>query len=158
MQAICTVRMMYLIHARIFWKHAVITIQSNDALNSTRLLGIFSSHCISAEFFVYIQIMIHKIMTELLNASEDKKMYLRRQKRITIYKMAPSIQLANSLFPFRQLQCSPRNEVCPMMTSLNGNTFRVNGPLCGEFTGHRWIPRTKASDADLWCFLWSAPE
>ena len=28
--------------------------------------------------------------------------------------------------------------------------------LCGEFTGHRWIPLTKASDADLWCFLWSA--
>ena len=24
--------------------------------------------------------------------------------------------------------------------------------------GLRWIPRTKASDAELWCFLWSAPE
>ena len=23
---------------------------------------------------------------------------------------------------------------------------RVTGPLCGEFTGHRWIPLTKASD------------
>ena len=30
-------------------------------------------------------------------------------------------------------------------------------PLCGEFTGHRWIPCTKTSDAELWCFLWSAP-
>ena len=38
-----------------------------------------------------------------------------------------------------------------MMTSSNGNIFRVTGPL-GEFTGHRWIPRTKASDADL-CFF-----
>ena len=44
-----------------------------------------------------------------------------------------------------------------MMTSLNGNIFRVAGPLCGEFTGHLWPPRTKASDAELWCFLWSAP-
>ena len=35
--------------------------------------------------------------------------------------------------------------------------FRVTGPLCGEFTGPRWIPRTKASDAELWCFLWCAP-
>ena len=34
-----------------------------------------------------------------------------------------------------------------MMTSSNGNSFRVTGHLCGEFTGHRWIPRTKASDA-----------
>ena len=25
------------------------------------------------------------------------------------------------------------------------------------FSSHRWIPRTKASDAELWCFLWSAP-
>ena len=45
-----------------------------------------------------------------------------------------------------------------MMTSSNGNIFRVTGPLCGEFIGDRWIPRTKASDAELCCFLWSAPE
>ena len=45
-----------------------------------------------------------------------------------------------------------------MMTSSNGNIFRFTGPLCGELTGHRWIPYTKAGDAELWCFLWSAPE
>ena len=45
-----------------------------------------------------------------------------------------------------------------MMTSSNGNIFRVTGHLCGEFTGLRWIPRTKASDTELWCFLWSAPD
>ena len=42
-----------------------------------------------------------------------------------------------------------------MTASSNGNIFRVTGHLCREFTGHRWIPRTKASDAELWCFLWS---
>ena len=45
-----------------------------------------------------------------------------------------------------------------MMTSSNGNIFRVTGHLCGEFSGPLWIPRTKARDAELWCFLWSAPE
>ena len=45
-----------------------------------------------------------------------------------------------------------------MMTSSNGNIFRVTGHLCGEFTVPRWIPYTKASDAELWCLLWSAPE
>ena len=45
-----------------------------------------------------------------------------------------------------------------MMTSSNGNIFRVTGHLCKEFTGPRWIPLTKASDAELWCFLWPAPE
>ena len=38
-----------------------------------------------------------------------------------------------------------------MMTSSNGNIFRVTG--CGEFTGHRWVPLTKTSDAELLCFL-----
>ena len=41
-----------------------------------------------------------------------------------------------------------------IMTSSNGNILGFTGPLCG----HRWIPHTKASDAELWCFLWSAPE
>ena len=45
-----------------------------------------------------------------------------------------------------------------MMTSSNGNIFRITGHLCWEFTGPRWIPHTKASDTELWCFLWSAPE
>ena len=42
-----------------------------------------------------------------------------------------------------------------MMTSSNGNIFRVTGPLWGESTGHRFIPITKASRAEFWCFLWS---
>ena len=37
------------------------------------------------------------------------------------------------------------------MTSSNGNILCVTVPLCGEFTG-------KASDAELWCILSSAPE
>ena len=48
--------------------------------------------------------------------------------------------------------------VVHMMTSSNGNIFRVTGLLLGEFTGHRWIPLTKASVAELWCSLWSTPE
>ena len=44
-----------------------------------------------------------------------------------------------------------------MMTSSKGNIFRVTGHLCGEFTGDRWISRIKASDTELWCFLWSTP-
>ena len=40
-----------------------------------------------------------------------------------------------------------------MMTSSNGNIFHVIASLCGEFTGDRWIPHTKASDAVLWWFF-----
>ena len=43
------------------------------------------------------------------------------------------------------------------MTPSNGNIFRITGPLCGEFTGHQWIPLTKASDTELWffSFIWA---
>ena len=45
-----------------------------------------------------------------------------------------------------------QNNTLPMMTSSDENIHRVTGHLCGEFTGHRWIRRTKASVAELWCF------
>ena len=45
-----------------------------------------------------------------------------------------------------------------MMTSSNGHIFHLTGPLSREFTCYRWIPLTKASDVEHWCFLWSAPE
>ena len=34
------------------------------------------------------------------------------------------------------------------MTTSNGSIFRVTGPLCEEFTGHRWIPLAKANDTN----------
>ena len=40
------------------------------------------------------------------------------------------------------------------MTSSNVNIFRVISPVCGEFMGNRWIPRTKVNDAELlWVFF-----
>ena len=43
-----------------------------------------------------------------------------------------------------------------MMTWSNGNIFRFIGPLWGKSTGDRWIPLTKASDAELWYLLFCA--
>ena len=39
-----------------------------------------------------------------------------------------------------------------MMTSSNGNIFRVTGHLCGEFTGHP--VNSPHNDAELWCFFY----
>ena len=33
------------------------------------------------------------------------------------------------------------------------NLFSVTGPLWGKTTGYWWIPLTKSSDGELWCFL-----
>ena len=44
-----------------------------------------------------------------------------------------------------------------MMTSSNENIFLFTGPLSGEFTGLRWIPLTKSSNAELSCFFFIYP-
>ena len=40
-----------------------------------------------------------------------------------------------------------------MMTPSNGNIFHVTSHVCGEFTGHRWIAHTKASDVEFDVFF-----
>ena len=52
----------------------------------------------------------------------------------------------NLSIPF-ELWCLDALVLRYMMTSWNGNIFRVTGPLWGEFTGSRWISHTKARDA-----------
>ena len=52
----------------------------------------------------------------------------------------------------------PLNVMCIIVNIIKWKLSYVTGPLWGESTGDRWIPLIKASDAELWCFLWSAPE
>ena len=86
---------------------------------------------------------------------------------ISIFHHSPYIEMTRIVEAlFRERQCSYIVNsmhvshqqpwyILTMMTSSNGNIFRVTGPLCGEFTGDRWIPRKKASNAELWFFLWT---
>ena len=51
-----------------------------------------------------------------------------------------SAEFVNVYCSVDYLHIQRRSYVSFMMTSWNENNFRVTGPLCGEFTGHRWIP------------------
>ena len=68
-----------------------------------------------------------------------------------------TLLLKNKIFLIAIHHSMRKSEFRCIMTSSNGNIFHATGPLCEEFTGHRWIPRTKAGDAAPWRFLWSAP-
>ena len=57
-----------------------------------------------------------------------------------LFKTTPMLGMIGWLHPIVLCECS-------RMTSSNENISRVTGPLQGEFTGHRWIPLTKASNA-----------
>ena len=48
------------------------------------------------------------------------------------------------LFMNIYLHCgADKDSLSLMMTSSNGNIIRITVSLCGEFTGHRWIPHTQ---------------
>ena len=49
-------------------------------------------------------------------------------------------------------------KILSLMTSSNWNIIYLTEPLWKESTCHRWIRLTKANDAELWSFLWSASE
>ena len=76
-------------------------------------------------------------------------LHFMKNKCFTLIQMLfltkASVVLGNDLTPNKWLQRVMRGD---MMTSSNGNTSRVTGPLWGESIGHRWIPLTKASDAE----------
>ena len=61
------------------------------------------------------------------------------------------------------INCYGKPFIVTILKSLHDDAikwkhFHVAGHLWGEITGPRWIPRTKASDAERWCWLWSASE
>ena len=76
-------------------------------------------------------------------------------RTIKVFMPSTVSVMTTKLDPFSS---NPSTVPMVMMTSSNENIFRVTGHLCGKFTGPRWIPLTKASDAERWCFLWSASE
>ena len=88
--------------------------------------------------------------------TEDVEMHTYFHKRIMIYICQCNRYTLLKCITFEDYHSL--SQCFFMMTSSNGNIFRVTGPSCGEFTSHQWIPLTNASDAELWCFLWSAPE
>ena len=85
---------------------------------------------------------------------------------------SPRIQWVNSsttiiyqiMFAYVNLNVISRVHVNePTIDSLHDDVIKWKQfprylPFVREFTGDRWIPRTKTSDAELWCFLWSSPE
>ena len=66
-------------------------------------------------------------------------------------KLAPVCTIKCRCFDILGKRSSKGWSQC-MMTSQNGNIFRVTGPLCVEFTGHRWIPLTKGQSLGAFIF------
>ena len=80
---------------------------------------------------------------------------------ITNYDVVSPIEMINSVGLVIKMPAIRAGLVSPWAHHddvIKWKHFRVTGHLCGEFTGPRWITLTKASDADLWCLLWSASE
>ena len=102
----------------------------------------------------FISVSPKPVFQEDLNVYFDARKKYHSSSEKTVAGMFAIIYRDNSLISsvlgvaINKLPLSPLFKH-NMMTSSNGSIFRVSGNLCGEFTGHRWIPRANASDAEL---------
>ena len=94
---------------------------------------------------------------QLYDYSSSSEVTLKDMGKIGRYKTPMEHKKARTVWLLLVVFCNSRVQ-STTMTSSNVNIFRVTGPSWVESTGHWWISLTKASDAELWCFLWSAPE
>ena len=94
----------------------------------------------------------------------------RRSDRSSIYKCLPYTgeiwgqhrPRFSSLCAFRNC-VSTNGDLLWMWTIIHDDVikwkhFPRNWPFVRGIHRSRWIPHTKASDAELWCYLWSASE
>ena len=83
--------------------------------------------------------------------TEISGVFIKRCKRFHLEQVFSVVKIP---------QCNwvPYIQSSTMMTSSNGNIFCITGLLWGESTSYWWVPLTKASDMELWCFLWSEPD
>ena len=132
-------------------------------------------HCMTSfqtKFGIYKELGLNMlwILKYIYNTNFSEKMY---NKKLLVFTWQRNISF---LFSFsrdifmRPIFCSLfeifwyLHKYRHILTSSNGNFFQFM-----LLAGLRWIPRTKAcqrdciqslwaSDSELWCFLWSAPE
>ena len=97
---------------------------------------------------IVINIIISSIfwLIRAIQTSNHKSVFILKYWKMLIRSSLMMVLVADLLRNF------------DIMTSSNGNICRVTGHLCGKFTGPGEVPHTKANDAELWCFLWYAPE
>ena len=153
-------------YSRAFWKQKCV-IRPCGQSNCWSLRCSWSIACRRCSNYIFILNLIHSFSRlgkdTCKTRRETCKFWDLVRLIFEIWRYSISIStmsLSTAKPPRRNIHMIPRKqcEANLIMTSSNGNISCVTGHLCGELTGPRWIPRTKASDAELWCFLWSAPE
>ena len=122
----------------------------------TPILSIYMQVSMPAKYLRY-SILMSMYRTEwniLVNAILPEHFHLK-----CISSMGPASVSKDLLANYTDVipTWSPRKKTFIIRWRNHENISRVTGPLCEEFIGHQWIPLTKVSDAELWCFLLSAP-
>ena len=117
-------------------------------------LGIFSWYCV-VQFTAIIEMAFCLVASHLtgsdwlqinpllllstgISATVPVQVYYNILYICNVLTISYSLIRANIQYMTTRVQKGQVNKEKLMMTSSNGNIFRVTGPLCGEFTGHRF--------------------
>ena len=129
----------------------------DDIINDIFSFYLVISHLLSLQWrymgFKVSQITAHSIVYSTNWAGYQQKYYqssaLLVLCMLNALPMSPGYLLTHSLTSMRFRS----------WWRYQTETFSALLALCvGNSPVQRWIPLTKASDAELWCFLWSASE
>ena len=96
-----------------------------------------------------------------LTDSQFSIVMTRRNAWFPLAKFTPRACLVNYSDSLACARCTATRYPWPALCHddvIKWKHFPRNWPFVRGIHRDRWIPHTKASDAELWCFLWSAPE
>ena len=80
--------------------------------------------------------MFYVIQIKAISQRMPKPLFCKMSIRIALVPRANKLSKATSSLKYGFMgNWQHFGNLLPMMTSSNGNIFRVTGPLCGEFTG-----------------------
>ena len=132
--------------------------QHNPSIHGFPESAFTNTSQLPASYQIYNNVRLMEILHSMNNAIILYRSLLKNRKTLRCSSLGVSFVrvLFTVSYPFYSNSTEYKTQI--MMTSSNGNTFRVTGPLWWEFTGDRWIPLTKASNAELWWFIGSEPE
>ena len=85
-------------------------------------------------------------MNNIWNGRGILRANFNKKHKIQMHFNTKRLKIGNDIFYFERPMSASFNALmeepiwASMMTSSNGSIFRVNGPLCGEFTGSGEFP------------------
>ena len=123
-----------------------------ESLRETELGVIYVANELAHSYVTAVSLFFKNLLWNIMNFVGFKYNTHTYSTLVSLGSKPLLAPIVNTIICYRTMYWKPSHVHAHISCwrHQNGNIFRVIGPLCGEFTGDRWITLTKTSDAELW--------